>query len=351
MRITAVESFEVAIPTGSRGHSDMLVVNIHTDEGVTGVSYHSSKGRDLTKGMIDRIGPTLVGRDPLFIRGIRTALSGNYVLAQIPVMAQAVLDLALWDLHGKALGQPVWRILGPCRDRVPCYATVGVPELTDVELSEIVSSAVEKGLKGVKLFIGSGSTLERDLERIRLVREVVGPGFPIMVDCRQLFTFAEARRRGEAYQEYGIFWLEESLPAFDVAGYARLAESLSVPIATGEHLPFKSAFADIIARGGVHIAQPDLHFCGGLTEALEIAALCDAHNIQIAPHGTTAWPLTTSLLCTAPNVLLGEWSPTQGPHTMMLDPPHIKDGYLHPSGLPGLGIDFDEAALARHRVS
>ena len=267
-------------------------VRIDTDEGVSGVSdtYFGrveSSPAVLAQIVTEQLAPAIVGEDPTLIRGIRQKLQtltdyqGTAGLSSYGISA---IDLALWDLLGKSLDVPVWKLLGAQRTAIPTYAMVGWLELDVAGLETVSAKAMEQGFRGVKMKVGGGP-LSEDVSRIKAVRAVIGPDAPLMVDANQAFEYSEALRRGRVYEELDCRWFEEPLPAADTDGHVRLAEKLDIPIATGENRYGQAAFRDLIARGGVGVVQPDLRRAGGLTDCLEIGLMAAGFGVPYASHG------------------------------------------------------------------
>jgi L-alanine-DL-glutamate epimerase-like enolase superfamily enzyme len=267
-------------------------VRIDTDEGVSGVSSTyfgrvASSPAVLAKIITEQLAPAIVGEDPTLIRGIRQKLhtltdyQGTAGLSSYGISA---IDLALWDLLGKSLDVPVWKLLGAQRTAIPTYAMVGWLELDVAGLETVAAKAMEQGFRGVKMKVGGGP-LSEDLQRIKAVRAVIGPDAPLMVDANQAFGYDEALRRGRAYEGLGCRWFEEPLPAADTESHVRLADKLDIPIATGENRYGQAAFRDLIARGGVGVVQPDLRRAGGLTDCLEIGLMAAGFGVPYASHG------------------------------------------------------------------
>lgn len=267
-------------------------ITIESSEGVSGVSStyfgRVDKAPDVLAHLVnDVLGPAIIGDDPAFIRCIRDKLwqltdyHGSQGLALFGI---AGIDIALWDLMGKAMGQPVWRLLGAQRDRVPAYAMVGWLNYSLDEIKGICEQAMTQGFRGVKMKVGA-PTLEEDIARIEAVQSVVGRKGLIMVDANQVFSLNEALRRGQVYQEMGCYWFEEPLRADDTDGLARLADALTIPIASGENNYGKRQFRDLFTHRAVDIVQPALRRAGGFTECLEIGLMADAFNVPYASHG------------------------------------------------------------------
>ena len=206
-------------------------VEIKTSEGVCGTSSiyfgRLSHGPSVLASLINsELGPAIVGEDAFMIRGIRDRLwrLTDYVgTIGLALQGIAAIDIALWDAVGKAMEQPVWRLLGACRDKVPAYAMVGWLNYSVDQLKRVSTQAMEQGFKGVKIKVGA-ETLAEDVGRIEAVRDVVGHGGLIMVDANQVFLENDALQRGLVYQELGCTWFEEPLRADDSDGLARLAQ-------------------------------------------------------------------------------------------------------------------------------
>jgi L-alanine-DL-glutamate epimerase-like enolase superfamily enzyme len=301
MKITAINATAEAAPARRAVIRDALQVlegggtvrvRIETNDGASGVSAISF-GRIkaapgvLVKFIMDELVPQVIGEDPFLVRGIRdklwrfTEYHGSFGLGLFGI---AAIDIALWDLMGKAVGLPVWRLLGAHRDRVPTYAMVGWLNWDIDELQRISIKAIEQGFQGVKVKVGS-PTLDEDVRRIEAVRSAIGPGPKLMVDANQVFSVAEALRRGRVYQELGCFWFEEPIRADDIDGLAHLSSRLDIPIASGENQYGKRQFRDLFQKQAVDIVQPDLRRAGGVTECFEVGIMAGAFNIPYASHG------------------------------------------------------------------
>lgn len=286
------------------------LIEIATDRGVVGKSSiyfgRIERGPAVLAQLINEVlGPAVVGRDPAFVRGIRDdlwKLTDYHGTVGLALHGIAGIDIALWDVLGKSLGQPVWRLLGAQRERVPAYAMVGWLNYSLQELQEIAAKAVAQGFRGVKMKVGA-ATLAEDIQRIKAVRQSIGDEPLLMVDANQVFSLPEAMIRGQAYQDLGCYWFEEPLRADDHAGLAQLAQRLDIPIASGENDFGKRQFRDLFERRAVDIVQPDLRRAGGFTECLEVGLMADAFNIPYASHGGG---VHLHVLAALPNTLMME---------------------------------------------
>lgn len=321
MRITRVSANgEVAPPRADPIRDALQVldgggsvhVRIETDDGVVGesaTSFGRLRGAVPTLAALinEELAPAVEGQDPFLVRGIRDQLwrlTDYHGSTGIACFGISAVDLALWDLVGKAVGQPVWRLLGAHRDRVPAYAMVGWLNYDLDRLRDICQRARGQGFRGVKIKVGA-PTLAEDVQRITVAKEAVGPNGLVMVDANQVFDRPEALRRGRVYEELGCRWFEEPLPADDVDGLAELAAALTIPVASGENNYGKRQFRDLFTRRAVDIVQPDLRRAGGGTECLEVAAMADAFGVAYASHGGGAH---LHFLAAMPNCLFMEMS-------------------------------------------
>jgi L-alanine-DL-glutamate epimerase-like enolase superfamily enzyme len=267
-------------------------VTLETSEGITGGATIGFGRLDAAPAILarlieDELAPAVVGADPFMIRAIRDALwrlTDYHGTAGLALLGIAAVDIALWDTVGRAVGQPVWRLLGARRDRVPAYAMVGWLDYDLAELARVCAAAVEQGFRGVKMKVGA-PTLAEDVARIEAVRAAIGPDRLVMVDANQVFSRHEALRRGRVFEELGCYWFEEPLRADDTDGLAELAAALAIPVASGENNYGRRQFRQLFERRAVDIVQPDLRRAGGVTECLEIGLLADAFDVPYASHG------------------------------------------------------------------
>jgi L-alanine-DL-glutamate epimerase-like enolase superfamily enzyme len=328
--------------------SGSLVLRVRTDAGITGWA-NSSFGmiaggpRVVQTILEEEVKPVLVGKDPAFPRRIRADLWKALEYQGVGGATQfaiAAVDIAIWDILGKSANLPVYKMLGAFRDRLPVYSMCGWYYDNDDDLSHlkrVISEAVEQGYHAVKIKVGRGS-LDEDVRRIKLALDVLGQGKRLMVDANQVFNRNEALRRGRVYQELGCFWYEEPLPPQEMEGYAELARELDMRIATGENLNTKYAFADLIARRGADVVQPDNRRAGGVTEWMEIAALADANGLELASHGGGATNL--NMLLAMPNAIYMESS----------GPQKLQNGEVAAPEEAGMSSEVSAAEIKKYKV-
>ncbi|GAB3879228.1 mandelate racemase/muconate lactonizing enzyme family protein [Kibdelosporangium lantanae] len=332
---------------------ETVFVEITTDDGATGLgySYTIGTGGSAVLAMLrDHLLPRLVGQDARLIEGIWTdlfAATRATTVGAITSLALAAVDTALWDLRCVRAGEPLWRVAGGYRSTVPLYDTEGGwLHLPTEDLVKGARAAVDAGWGGIKVKVGKPSARE-DYERLSAVRDAVGPYFDLMVDANQSMTYAEALRRAEAYAPVGLFWLEEPMPADDIAGHARLARATNIPIAVGESMYSVAQFRSYLESGAASVVQVDVARIGGITPWLKVAHLAEAFNVDVCPH--FLMELHVSLVAAIPNGRYVEHIPqlraiTTGEMT-------IENGRAVAPETPGLGIAWDRDAMDNRRVA
>jgi len=258
----------------------------------------------------------------------------------ITQFAMSVVDIAVWDIVGKAAGLPVYKMLGAVRDRMPAYAMCGWYRQNDKDHSQYkrtINETLEMGYRAFKVKVGRFG-LDDDAERIEVGRKAAGKDIRIMVDANQVFNRVEALRRGRVYQELGCFWYEEPVPPYDHEGYAELAAALDMRIAGGENEYNKHAFMDLLLKKGVDVVQPDNRRAGGPTEWMEIAAIADGFGVELASHG--GGPVNMNILCAIPNAIYME---SGGKQKM------VKGEVMAPEA-PGMSSEVTKDFIAKHKV-
>jgi len=357
MKITGLETDLLKPPPGPPIYDALqtlnvdkgsVVLRIRTDAGITGWASstfgNAGEGARVVQTLLEyQVKPVIMGKDPAFPRGIRAELwkALNYEgVTGVGQFALAATDIALWDILGKNAGLPVYKMLGAYRDRMPVYSMCGWYYDNDGDLSHFkrqLTDALEQGYKAVKIKVGKYS-LDDDVRRIRLALDTIGKDRRLMVDANQVFDRKEALRRGRVYQEMGCFWLEEPLPPQDMEGFALLAQALDMRIATGENLNTKYAFAELIAKRGADIVQPDHRRAGGVSEWMEIAAIADAYGVEVASHGGGATNL--NMLLAMPNAIYMESG----------GPAKIIDGEVPAPEEPGMSSEVSAEEIRKYKV-
>jgi L-alanine-DL-glutamate epimerase-like enolase superfamily enzyme len=328
------------------------IIRITDADGVTGIGYSytiGTGGSSVLALLNDHLCPRLIGREAEEIEGIWRSLFFHTHATTVGAMtsiALAAIDTALWDLRCKRAGLPLWRMAGGAQRSVPLYSTEG--GWLHLEAQALVDDALAvkaKGFSGAKIKIGRPHVAE-DVARLSAVREAVGPGFEIMTDANQGFNLSEAIRRARHYEGLDIAWFEEPMHADDIEAHVQLTASTSVPIAVGESMYSISQFKDYLVRKACTIVQVDVGRIGGITPWLKVAHMAEAHNVAVCPH--FLMELHVSLSAAVPNGRYVEYIPQldEITHSRMT----IENGRAIPSDAPGLGIDWDDKAIAAMAV-
>src|SRR5262249_30453038 len=295
MTITAVRTLLLHVPfTSSRGGSgatgvDVVHVTLTDRDGRegTGFTYALTGGAEALQVMVERVlGPRVLGtRLDAWDRLWHDLWTTTHRLGRGVVLpALSALDIAIWDLRARRADLPLYRLLGTYRERVPVYGSGrATNEMSAAELIEGTRSYLAEGFAAVKLRAGMRAA-EEDLERIAAVRDAVGPRVRLMVDCNERLDLPTALWFGRQLEALAIYWLEEPLPSDDVAGHARLAGQLALPVAVGEHLQGRFEFAQYLQAGAASVLQPDAPLMGGVSEWLRVATIAEAFGATISPH-------------------------------------------------------------------
>lgn len=330
-----------------------VLVFVDTDAGVTGEGHlFSLPARHLAplEAMTAVLGSSLVGEDAHRVEGLWRKLWGevNFVGHKgVSLFALSALDMALWDARGKALGQPVHRLLGSCRDAVPAYHSGGL--WLSRSRDELVAEAkrfVKEGFRAMKMRLGKPRWQE-DVERAEAIRDAVGPDIRLMADANQGLDVRRALRLGRALEAVGLDWFEEPVPAYDVAGHAALAAALDTPIATGETEYTRYGFRPLIEAKAADVLMPDLGRVGGVTEFMRVGHMAEAWDLPVSPH---LYSEASLQLCGAlGNCGLLEYMPWSAP--LFSEKIEFEDGLARIPDRPGLGFTFDLDALESFRAA
>ena len=367
MKITAVETRQYRFPLDPpfraawdpvpREHVDATLVGVHTDEGVSG---WASGDALPDAALLERL---VAGLDPLRTEVVREVCETVDFHGGRPW----TLEVAVWDLAGKALGQPLWRLLGGRSERIVAYASTG--ELVDpAERARRVGELVDRGVRAVKIRFHLGDW-RRDVEVLEEVRRVAGSRIEIMVDANQgwrmpgdrepRWDVATAAQCARALEGLGVYWLEEPLRMDDTAGYRALRSLTSIRLAAGEKARTAAEARDLLAAG-VDVVQCDVVLAGGIGGCRRIAALADLHGKAWSPHTwTNGYGFLANLhlaiaVSTAPFLEVPfdppAWSPERRDWLLPTPIEIAPDGTVAPPPGPGLGVDPDLDALERWRV-
>jgi L-alanine-DL-glutamate epimerase-like enolase superfamily enzyme len=362
LKITHIETHIVKLPAdepladGPAGaHAALrqfVTLTIGTDAGVHGIGV-TFFGGALTvslRAAVDALGALTLGEDPLRIESIVQKLRNAAVSAGpggIFTLALSAIDIALWDIKGKALGQPVCRLIGGARDRVNTYASGAL--MRDFPLDHLVKAAprlVERGFRQMKtqLALPGNPTPDQEIERIRLVRESIGHDIDLMCDINQRWDVRQAISIGKRVDEYRLFWLEDVTACDDFAGLARVTDALTTPVAGGEYVWGPVPMRHMMEARSVDIVMIDLVRAGGISQWVKIAGMAEAFNLPVVSHLLPE--IHAHLVAGVPNGLTVEYMPWS--LKLYRETPKIENGQIVVPDRPGLGLEFDPAALKRY---
>jgi L-alanine-DL-glutamate epimerase-like enolase superfamily enzyme len=326
---------------------ETVLLTIRCSDGSSGTGYTytiGTGGSSIVALLHDHLAPQLIGRNPAEYEAIWRDLffhTHATAVGAITSLALAAVDTALWDRNTRVAGLPLWVAAGGAKPRVCTYTTEGGwLHLAASELVEQTLKAQEEGFHGAKVKVGRAH-LSEDVARLAAVREAVGDAFELMVDANQGFALGEALRRAHAFESLHLAWLEEPMPAENIAGHRQLSASTTVPVAVGESMYHPAQFAEYMKADACSIVQADVARVGGITPWLKIAHLAEAMNIAICPH--FLMELHVSLCAAVPNSGWVEYIPQLD--TLTASRVKIEQGYALAPGEPGLGIDWDWQAI------
>jgi L-rhamnonate dehydratase len=342
-----------------------LICEVMTDAGLVGIG-NAALSPTITKQVIDQyLAPLLVGADPWDVEFLwqhmyrKTMAFGRKGIGMVAISA---VDIALWDLMGKAAKQPVYRLLGGrTKPRIPVYAS----RLYSTPLDELASEAskyVNEGYQAMKLRFGWGPTdgaagMRKNIDLVRTVRETVGDGIDIMADAYLGWTLDYAKRMLSLLEPFNLRWLEEAVIPDDIHGYAELKRAGRIPIAGGEHEFTIYGFRELLEARAVDYIQFDTNRVGGITQARKISALAEAHSIPVIPHAGQMH--NYHVVMASLNSPMAEFFPPVDVEVgnelfwyIFKGEPMAKDGFIDlDDNTPGLGLTVDEAALAKFSVT
>jgi len=366
MKITRVVAYQVAWSPEERPAQRSAFVKIETDDGLFGLGEASPmQGGLASLGIVaNDLAPALIGQDPLDHAVLHDRLLHRFVkLGPEGALtgALAAVDIALWDLKGKLLGQPIYKLIGGAwRTSLPFYASIGGNgERTVDEVLRVVEARLKHQPAAVKIRFDNDRTrldgdIAGDIAKARAVRKLVGDGLPLAFDANNGYSIGGAIRVGRALEELGYWWFEEPVQHYHIKAMGEVARRLDITVSAGEQTYMLSGLADLIGAG-VRMVQPDIVKMGGITGLLRCAALAQAHGVELVPHQTQPTIGHMASLHVAASQLHMtkpcEWNdPSSRTHAVFDNPPLPKDGFFHLLADPGLGLRVNDTELARRRV-
>ena len=371
MKITDVQAMVVRQPEVSLigdGTQDSVIIRVDTDEGIYGLAEVDSAPW-LVKQAIDMpdshsaqrgMRNILMGMDPLAIEVAWDALyRSTYYYARGGAGMHAIsgLDMALWDIRGKALGVPVSQLLGGARrKRIPAYISILMPATED-EVYRLVDYHMQKGYSGIKFGWGNlGDDMAHDLRLIRAARKALGPDKLLMIDIAMNWQdYKVALDACRAYEQEGVYWVEEPFRVEQPEMFARLRQATRLNITAGEELSAIGEFETYLQQGCVDILQPDLSRCGGLTVARKVMDMAQRYQVPIIPHNFKSGLLmsaTLQFIASLPDARYLEYcgQETVLSRSLITEPVTVSDGFVEIPDRPGLGVELNMETVRRYRV-
>ncbi len=372
MTITDVEAIYLRLPdvkAQTDSGQDALIVRVTTDAGITGIGEVDSAPLAV-KGVIEApfshnitcgLRELMIGEDPfeteyLWYKMYRKNVYGGR--RGIGIHAMSGIDIALWDIKGKALGQPIWKLLGGgFHKKIRPYASTLFGKTPD-ETRERAQRFRDRGFTAVKFgWEPMGQDEKTDIALVREARRGLGDDVDLLIDAGLVWDAKTAIQRARAFADYNIFWLEEPLAPDDYDGYRKLSEATHIRIAAGEEESSRLSYIELMDRGKIDVVQIDLTRVGGFTEAMKIASLAVDRGLPVANHGFTTYinvAAALHFLNSVPNSFICEFAAEE--ETTLREeittfPITAKDGYLEIPAAPGLGLELNSAAVNKYRVA
>ncbi|APW59851.1 mandelate racemase/muconate lactonizing enzyme family protein [Paludisphaera borealis] len=371
LKITSVEAIYLRLPQVKEqcdSGQDALIVKITTDSGITGYGEVDSNPM-AAKGCIEGpfshtattgLGHVLIGEDPLRTEYLWQKMYRANIYSGrrgIAIHAMSGIDLALWDIKGKALGLPIWKLLGGGFHRELRPYASSLFGATPAETGDRARRFADQGFTAVKFgWDPMGKDAETDVALVREARAGLGDKLDLMIDAGLVFDAKTAIQRAKAFEQYNPFWFEEPLLPDDYQGYAKLSAATSLRIAAGEEESERKSYIELMDVGQIDVVQIDLTRCGGFTEAMKIASLAADRGLPVVNHGFTTYlnvAAALHFLASVPNTLgLLEFVVEEGTtlrHSIS-EPIRAVDGMVRVPDAPGLGLELKEKDIERYRV-
>ena len=361
MKISRFESHVLRIPADEPlaggpatpgATRDFVALRLYTDAGLEGLglTFFGAALTGALKSAVDSLAALTVGENPLRVEAITQKLraaGGSSGPGGIFALALAAIDIALWDIKGKALDVPVATLAGGFRDKVPTYASGALMRTFPLDhVAKAAAALVGKGFKQMKtqLALPGDTTPAREVERIRVIREAIGPDIDLMCDINQRWDVRQAISIGRRVEEFNLFWLEDVVAPDDYPGLAAVTQALATPVAAGEYVYGKVPFRHMLEARSVDIVMIDVLRAGGITQWLKIAGMAEAFDLPVVNH---LYPeISVHLVAAVPNGLTVEYMPWSA--RVFKEVPVPVNGELTVPQKPGLGLEFDEGALRRY---
>ena len=375
MKVTGIETILLNNEPPYRGGRTFLFIRLTTDEGIVGLGERPTGHTPDLKSQIallhDLAERFVVGESPFDIERLWQRIYASNHDYRHPSLygtpALSAIEMALWDIVGKATGQPVYNLLGGrCHDKLRAYAympTDGVWE-NPAKAGDIAAKLVAEGNTACKIdpFMPYFplprdfplKTIKHAAKIFRAIRDAVGDELEVGIGTHGQFSTAGAIRVAKVFEEFDPFWFEEPVPPENVDEMARVAAHTTIPIASGERLATLYEFSELVEKQAAQIVQLDVGQCGGILESKKIAGIAEAHYAMIAPHmyvGPVAAAAAVQVDACSPNFLIQEYNGGSLHEALFKEPIRFANGFIELPTAPGLGLELDDAVVRKHRVA
>jgi L-alanine-DL-glutamate epimerase-like enolase superfamily enzyme len=356
MKITSIETCVLTVPCSKQmalefPHHRLVVAQIATDEGLAGLGYSlvfgGSGAQSVLAYLDERLKPLLLGEDPLAIERLWEKMyRGDRGVRRVGIagMALSALDIALWDLAGKAAKLPLYRMWGAVTDRVACYGSGGWGKYAEKDLVAEAERYAGQGCRYYKMKIHDPDPAV-NRRRVEAVKKALGPGVRMMVDVNQKLDVAGNVRQAALLEDFDLVWYEEPVLSDDNHACALVAQKIRIPVATGENHYTRYEFLDLIEKKAATFLMPDVCRANGFSETLKIAHLAAAHGLQVSPH--VAYEISIQVAGALSNAFLVElmdWLPED----LFEDVPVCRDGHVRIPDRPGHGMTLAKGAKQKY---
>ena len=372
MKITEARHYLVDNVAPYRGGRQFLFFELYTDEGIVGIGErptgHASSLKSQIKLFHELVDEFLVGQNPFHIEAMWQRIYGSRHDYRHPSLFMtptlSAIEMACWDIVGKATGQPIYELLGGrYHEKIKAYAYMpaeGIWENPE-KAGEVAAQLIEEGNGACKLdpFMPlyplprdfTLNTINHAARIFQCIRDAVGDDLEVGIGTHGQFSTSGAIRVADVFEQFHPMWFEEPVPPENVDEMARVAAHTSIPIASGERLVTKYDFAELIEKQAAQIIQLDVGQCGGILESKKIASIAEAHYAMIAPHmyvGPVAAAAAVQLDACSPNFMIQEYNGGPLHEDLFVDPIKFADGFIELPTTPGLGLEFDRSVLEKH---
>ena len=345
----------------SRGGFDVrhhLIVEVVTDEGITGLGEGVGNAHLIRQILVGSMVEQALGLDPMNIEAVRDKLIDGHVYMEQKgsvICAASAIEMACWDIKGKALNVPVFQLLGGLyRDRIEAYASDIYWEEDPKKMGENASRVKSLGYRTIKAHLGCESPRE-ETSRVQAMRDAIGPDIDLMIDLNGGYNRLEAFQAAKLWEPFKLHWLEEPVNPNQIDCLADLRSRISVPIAAGENEFRVHGFKQLFDNNAVDVAMPDIGRAGGIQETRNICALAESYGVLVSPHNYSSGVLlgaTLQLMASVPNAHLLEIDTSDNAvyQELLIEPLQIEKGFVKVPEFPGLGVKLDEKVLKKYSV-